>query len=315
MDSSVVARISAIAARQRGAIAVKQLRAAGLSSKAQRAVTAAGWLITVEPTVLVVAGSPDSWSRRLQVGLLALDGRGWVSHEAAARLHGLDRARRDAVEFTVPREARNVSCSATVHTTTRVGRLDVVTVDGLRCSSATRTIIDLAHARVSTDRLEAAIDSALRLGLSASLVLERRLMELRGRGRWGARHLDRVLIDTGGHSVLERRFLTLMRRAGLPRPRTQAVQRRDGNHVARVDFLFEPFSVVVEVSGRLGHSTARERGKDAQRRNELTDLGFKVYEYTWAQITERQAWVVETMRRRLVTAGWTSRPSVSPETP
>ena len=42
----------------------------------------------------VVAGSPDTWHRRLQVGLLALGGRRWVSHEAAARLHGLDRSPR-----------------------------------------------------------------------------------------------------------------------------------------------------------------------------------------------------------------------------
>jgi hypothetical protein len=52
--------------------------------------------------------------------------------------------------------------------------------------------------------------------------------------------------------MLERRFLALMREAGLPRPKTQAVQRRDSRHVARVDFLFEAFSIVVEVTGRAG---------------------------------------------------------------
>jgi hypothetical protein len=304
MERTHIEAITAIAAQQHGALAVKQLRAAGVTRKAQRSMIDTGWLSTAEPTVLVVAGSPNTWHQQVWVGLLALDGRGWVSHEAAARLHGFDRSREDSVEFTVARSARALGCHATVHTTHVVGRLDVVTVDGIRCSSATRTIIDLAYSGASTARLEAAIDSAVRLGLSAPLVLERRLAELRGRGRRGARSLDRLLIESGGESVLERRFLALVREAGLPRPRTQVRYRRDGRHVARVDFLFEPYQVVVEVTGRLGHSTPTERGRNAQRRNELTDLGCRCYEYTWAQVTERRAWVIETMRDRLVRAGW-----------
>jgi hypothetical protein len=309
-----ISAITTLAASQHGAVSIKQLRESGVTPKAQKAAMAQGWLASVEPTVLVLAGSPDTWYRRLRIGLLALDGRGWVSHEAAARLHGFDRAREEAVEFTVPRTARHLGCSATVHTTDRVGPLDVVSVSGFRCTSATRTIIDLARARTPTVRLEGAIDSALRLGLSAPLVLERRLAELRGPGLWGSRALDRLLLDSGGHSMLERRFLALMREAGLPRPRTQAVQRRDARHVARVDFLFEPFALVVEVTGRLGHSTGSERDKDAQRRNELTDLGLRVYEYTWMHVTQRTSWVVATMRHRLAVAGWISGSPSSPRT-
>jgi hypothetical protein len=54
----------------------------------------------------------------------------------------------------------------------------------------------------------------------------------------------------------------------------------------------------------LGHSTSSERDKDAQRRNELIDLGFRVYEYTWTHVTERRTWVMSTMRQRLSAAGW-----------
>jgi hypothetical protein len=181
-----------------------------------------------------------------------------------------------------------------VHTTAVVGPLDLVTVDGFRCTSATRTIIDLAHAGTAEVRLEAAIDSAVRAGLTAPIVLERRLGQLRGRGRWGARRLDALLIDSGGESLLERRFLRLVRAAGLPRPETQVVQRREGRHVARVDFLFPQHRIVVEVSGRLGHSTPTERSRDAQRRNELQDIGMTVYEYmgtrdTAARVGRRDA--------------------------
>ena len=130
-----------------------------------------------------------------------------------------------------------------------------------------------------------------------------RLQTLRGSGRWGCRLIDRLVEDSGGHSMLERRFLELVRHARLPRPRTQVVHRRGGRHVARVDFLFDEVGVVVEVSGRLGHSSPRERARDAQRRNELQELGRKVYEYTWEDVTEQAAMVRRTLTRRLRDAG------------
>jgi very-short-patch-repair endonuclease len=93
--------------------------------------------------------------------------------------------------------------------------------------------------------------------------------------------------------------LRLVRENGLPRPKTQCRIPHGPRQVARVDFLYEDERLVIEVSGRLGHSTPSERAKDAQRRNELQDLGFAVYEYTWGDVTTRPRWVVETLRERL----------------
>jgi hypothetical protein len=293
-----------LAAGQHGVVTVEQLRACGVSRRWLDNLTRRGVLRRVAAGVYVVAGSTNGWPQRLTIGLCTLGEQSWVSHEAAAALHGLDRSRRNAVEFTVLRQARGRRSASVVHTTGCLPPLDRVVVDGFRCISATRTVIDLAHARVPRARLEAAIDSAVRLGLTSPFVLEARLAELRGRGRWGARTLDTLLVDTGGHSMLERRFITLVRDAGLPRPSTQVIHRRDGTTFARVDFMFEPFEVVVEVSGRLGHSSPSERARDAQRRNELQDVGRQVYEYTWADVTERPAYVRTTLTARLHAAGW-----------
>jgi hypothetical protein len=174
-------------------------------------------------------------------------------------------------------------------------------VDGYACTSATRTIIDVARLRIPRLQLEAAIDSAVCTGRSSPLVL------VIGSApcavpTWGARVLDDLLVDTGGHSMLERRFLQLARGAGLPRPQTQVIHRRDGRTFARVDFLFDDAGVVVEVSGRKGHSSPSERARDAQRRNELQDAGRAVYEYTWEQVTQRAEWVADTLRARLAAA-------------
>jgi hypothetical protein len=247
---------------------------------------------------VVVSGSPDTWHRRLQVALLVLGPGAFVSHEAAAALLGLDGSNAGAVVLTVPREHRRRRLTGVaVHTTDSVGPHDVLTIQGFPCASATRTVVDLAASGAPPARVAAAIDSAIRLRLSAVPVLTERLGGVRGRR--GMRLLDELLLDSGGESRLERRFLGLVRAAGLPRPITQHRVRSEGRHVARVDFLYPVARVVIEVSRRLGHSNPTDRKRDAQRRNELQDLGYRVYEYTWGDLTCRPDYVVATLRQRL----------------
>ena len=79
--------------------------------------------------------------------------------------------------------------------------------------------------------------------------------------------------------------------------------RAGSRHVARVDFFFDEFDVVVEVSGQKGHASPTERARDAQRRNELQDLGVRVFEYTLNDVTKRSDMVRRTLRVRLSPTG------------
>ena len=270
--------IAALARNQDGLITDAQLRANVPTDWQRRQLFRGGWLERVGPRTHAVAGAPRSHRFELRRGLLILGEYSVVSYEAAAALHQFDRPIPCAVEFTVQRRARPVD------------------VGGFPTTSATRTIIDLAHARAPRPRVEAAIDSAVRLGLSAPHTIERRLETLRGSGRWGCQLIDDLVIDSGGRSILERRFPELVRRYGFPRPLTQVVHRKGARHVARVDFLFEEQQIVIEVSG---HSSSSDRVKDAQRRNELQDLGAQAFEYTYADVTQRSEMVARTLRERL----------------
>ena len=299
------ARALQLAAEQHAAVSVEQLRRCGVSWRMRCTAVANGRLLMVEPTVAVVAGSADTWYRRLQVGLLALGPDAWVSHEAAAALLEFDRALAEPLHFTVPRGRHPTLGNGVVHTTAAVGHLDVIRFNGFRCSSATRAILDLAYLRIPRYRLAAAIDSAVRDQLTALPVLQRRLAELRGPGRYGVRTLDRLLPDSGGETPLERRFLRILRHNRLPRPTTQRRVIGPNGFVARVDFHYEQFGIVVEVTGRKGHASDYERQRDAQRRNELLDLGLKVFEYTRGDVEDRPGWVATTMAERLAAAGWT----------
>ena len=90
------------------------------------------------------------------------------------------------MEFLGPRASRNRHAPFTVHSSTRLTRLDVVKVEGLRATSATRTILDLALARHPHVRPGAAIDSADRLGLSSPVVIAHRLRSCAARAAGGA---------------------------------------------------------------------------------------------------------------------------------
>lgn len=285
-----------MSAGQHGLIDRDALERIGVPAGQVARWVADGRLERCAPRVWRLVGSPITWEQRLRAGLLSLGPSAAVSHRAATCLHRFDRAPVDAVEFLVPRQIKRSSLAETVHRTTRIGRADVVRVRGFRTTSATRTIVDLANTGIEPDSLKAAIESAVRMGLSAPIAISRHLTTLGRRGRGGVRLLDGLLLDAGGHTMLEREFLTLVREAGLPRPRTQGVIRDDRRRVARVDFVYEQWDIVVEVSGRLGHSSPTERANDAQRRNELQALGFKVYEFTWEHVIRRREWVQAQMR-------------------
>jgi hypothetical protein len=250
-----------------------------------RHLAARGVLDHVGTGLFRVCGSPPTWHQALQIGVWTLGRGAAVSHAAAARLHRFDRFETTpAVEFTVMRGQRNrvaLAGDAIVHSTSLRLNDDVRHVAGLPVTSPVRTILDLARAGVATLLLEAAVDSALRLRLTTLDHLVDRIDACRGPARRGVARLDELVLTSGGHSVLERRFLKLLRSAGLPLPDPQVVHRREGRHVARVDFLFPEQNLVVEVSGGRGHSTAADRASDARRRNELQQIGRTVLEFTY----------------------------------
>ena len=296
--------IAHILTSQYGVVSVAQLKELELSRHTLGRWLREHRLEKCAPRVMRLAGTPITWEQQLMTGLLSLGRPAGISHRAAAQVHGFDRFTGGDVEFLVERGHRNSRLAAIVHSSEHVGRLDFVTVRGFRTTSATRTILDLANIEIEPDRLRAAIDSAVRLQLSAPEAIRRSLEDIRSRGRTGARMIDELLLDAGGHTMLEREFLSLLREAGLPRPRPQVVFRDGKRTIARVDFLYAEWKLVVEVSGRIGHSSPADRARDAQRRNELQALGLRVYEFTWEQVTRRSKWVQERMRLHLRAAGW-----------
>ena len=110
--------------------------------------------------------------------------------------------------------------------------------------------------------------------------------------------LRELMLDSGGESVLERRFLRLMREHRLPRPAVQVAYQRESSRAMRVDFEFSN-GLVAEVSGRLGHTSDRDRQREVRRRNALQAAGRPFVEFTTADVIEDPSYVIATLAARL----------------
>jgi Transcriptional regulator, AbiEi antitoxin len=293
--------IARLAEAQRNVFTRQQALSAGLSRSGLQRRVAAGLLVPVGTKSYRFAGAELDWRGHLLGGLFDLGMAALVTGRSAAALHGLDGFAEGPVELLVPRARRSRLASGRVSSTMEIGPLDRVVVDGLRVTSATRTIVELAG-RVSERELGNAIDSACRLGLTSPVVLRRRLDGLGRQGRPGVAAFDRVMESAGVQSWLEREFEHLIRSAALPMPHRQRVYRRDGRHVARVDFDFEPWPVVAEVGGRRGYLSADDRRRQEHRRNELQLIGKVVYFFTTEDVVETPGYVISTLRAALVAA-------------
>ncbi|MGB8859588.1 MAG: DUF559 domain-containing protein [Ilumatobacteraceae bacterium] len=271
---------------------------AGLSSSQWCRLLQQDIWLPVTPGQWRHAATPLTWEMKIRAGSAWLGKNSALHGATAARWWGLDDCTTEEVGFLVPRCRRHLPPWLTLHTTTTWMKSDRLIHGGIRTSSATRAIIDMA--RTSSGRtLESAIDSAVRQRLTSVPTLTRRMTQMAGSGRSGIRVLRTLLLDTGGESFLERSFLRVMRTAKLPRPTPQVVHRRRDGRVMRVDFEFTQIRVVVEVSGRRGHTSDRVRQQDARRRNDLQTAGWLAIEFTTADVLDDPDYVVAVVSEQL----------------
>jgi hypothetical protein len=167
-------------------------------------------------------------------------------------------------------------------------------------------VIDLG-AVLPIDQLEEALDSAIRKGLVDLRALTERHAAIRRSGRNGVGPLAQLLetrdaLENVPQSVLERRMLRLLGRAGLPRPECQVRVRRSDGRVAYLDFAYSRTRVGIELDGMAWHSTATQRQRDHQRQNEVVIADWTILRFTYADVMHRPEYVESVVRRALLAA-------------
>ena len=296
-------RLAANATGQHGFVTRRQANADGVTNAMLRSRVSSGNLEQSGVRTFTSALVPRTAIGDLQELMLDIGDPIWACGVTAAALQGFDGYRLAPPFHVVLPDTRNVRrLGHVVHASADLALVDTAVVQGIPTTSPTRTLIDLARFE-TTERLTAALDSALRDGGTAERFLHRRIAELRSSGRYGIPRLldviDGAELSRGGHSWLERRFLELVGTAGLQRPTTQAVLSRRRDRTIRVDCHFGGTQIVVELLGYRWHRTKQQMQSDAERINRLQLDGFIVIQFTYEHIAVYPQAMLTTLREAL----------------
>ncbi len=296
-------RIMAVATGQLGLLSRRQANGVGVTNAQLRNRVSSGSLLQVGVDTFRLPGAPSDAVADLRALMLDIGGEVWASGPTAAALHGFDGFRlTPPFDVTILRDRNVRRIGHRIHSTTSLDLIDRSVVDDIACTSGARTLIDLARTE-SVERLTIAFDSGLRDGRFNESLVHRRVVALRSSGRFGVPRLvsaiEGVEAIRGGHSWLEREYLRLVSEAGLPRPDTQVVLTRAGDKLVRVDFQFPGTPVVIEVLGYHSHRTKEHLQRDTQRLNALITDGLRPYQFTYSDVVERSADVLEQSRLAL----------------
>jgi very-short-patch-repair endonuclease len=276
-----------LARSQHWVISRNQLVDLGFTASAIRHRLRTGRLRPVFRAVYAV-GRPELTQRGRWMAAVLRCGEGAaLSHEAAGAHWGILRRPRNVIDISGPALVRAPNEPIAFHQR-RLSAGDVTRREGIPVTTPVCTLVDLAT-RLTPSREEAAVNEADSLGLIDPEALRRALDEMPAR-RPGAPAL-RTLIDQATFALtdseLERRFLRIVRQAGLPKPLTQ--QAVNG---FRVDFYWPDLELIVETDSLRYHRTPAKQTRDRLRDQVHTAAGFICLRFTHRQITFEPAHVV-----------------------
>lgn len=302
-DASPLARLSAVSAKQLGLFTRNDAREAGFGKERLRRLVERGVAERVAPSVFRFTASPRSWRQDVLAAVLDGGAECLASHRTAAMLHGFDGFQSEGVEILLPMKIRHRRTSVVVHHTRLLRSTDRTVVGVIPVTSRARTLIDLGS-MVSADVVEEAFVGAERDRLVRRGEVERNYRVLRARGRNGIGAMTQILETRVAEkrvprSVLERRMLRLLSRAGLPTPIGNYRVRLSQGLIYELDFAFVDCRLAVEVDGHGSHSTRRDRAADNLRAGNLADAGWALRRFTYEQVMFESSAVARIIRAAL----------------
>lgn len=295
-----------MAAQNRGIVTAAQCRDFGYSPDEIRTRCESGrWRRLCRGVYLVdveLAGEAAVTRANVAAALLALGPGAVAVYETAAELHGLEGVHSSGlIHVSIPPgSARAHRRGIRLHECV-LEPDQIVDVDGLRATSAQRTVADLLR-RLDRHSAVAAADSALNQGLIASddlATFERYLRHRRG----AARARERLaLVDGRAASPLETRVRLICVEGDVAPDELQApIYDQFGTLLAIADLVWRKHRVIVEADGAGPHEEPQALFRDRRRQNDLVNEGWTVLRFTWAD-TQRPAYVLSCVRRALSSA-------------
>jgi very-short-patch-repair endonuclease len=192
------------------------------------------------------------------------------------------------IDVSVPSGVLRKRVGIRLHRRASLGPLRIVR--RIPVADPVSVLIDLA-AELATEEVEVAVNEADRL----DLVRTHRLRPALDRepSRPGVGQLKRILdaqTFSRAANTLERRFLAIIREAGIPPPETQRHLGRN-----RVDFFWPALGFVVETDSLRHHRTAAEQAVDLVRDQTHARAGLRSLRFTHSQVFHRPDHVREVL--------------------
>ena len=254
------------------------------------------------PGVYRVAGSAPTGRQRAMAATLWLGEDALVSHLTAATLLRFERVKTTQLHVTVPHATRRgrTDHGLRLHRTESLERVDRTIVDGIPCTSATRTVLDSA-AMLDDETLEIAFEHARRMRLTSPAALARRAEQLCGSGKPGSAAIKRLLShqvdgERPTESPLEVLTARLLRRSAIARPTRQLWVGR-----FRIDFAWVPQLLGVECEGFEVHGRRLQWKRDKRRAAMLERVGWRLMFVTWEDVTRHPEETLERIAIALTT--------------
>lgn len=306
MAAAMTRLLAARVAGQHGLVSRAQALAGGVTPKAIECHLRRGRWVVVHPGVYLTTPGRDEWELRAVAALLWA-GRGaalWGT--SAAHSAGLVRAQPDPIRVVVPatrnvQSAPGVLVSRSRHLPERVDPKawpHRVTVS--------HTVFDVA----ASGSFDVAITLAAR-ALDLDLATRADLLgALERRPRQPHRKLLLEALDDvsrGSESAAEVRYVRGVERAhGLPVGRRQAPL-TDALVPCRSDVAYDGYDVLVEVDGRVGHSSWAARQRDGQRDRRAAAKGRVCLRCYWVDLVPTGCTLAMEVGAVLRARGWAGR--------
>ncbi|HEX8049900.1 MAG TPA: DUF559 domain-containing protein, partial [Solirubrobacterales bacterium] len=216
---------------------------------------------------------------RWMAGVLACGDGAIISHSSAAALWRIGPQERGVVELSLPSPFQRRRPGLRIHRRPPLKARDQTREYGIPVTTPVQTLIDMSL-RLDRDGVERMINEADKYNVTHPPRLREALA---GRaGEPGVARL-RFILDRRTFRLtkeeLERRFLPLARKVGLPVPLTgQFVNEFE------VDFYWPDLGLVVETDGLRYHRTPAEQARDRLRDQTHTAAGLTPLRFTHEQV-------------------------------
>lgn len=228
--------------------------------------------------------------------VLACGDRAVLSHSSAAALWRIGREEREVIErevieVSLPSLSDRRRPGIRIHRRPSLANRDLTREYGIPCTTPVQTLIDMSL-RLDRSSVERMINEADKYDLVHSPELREALDDRVGEP--GAAKL-RFVLDRRTFRLtkeeLERRFLPLARKAGLPVPLTGQIVNE-----FEVDFFWPDLGLVVETDGLRYHRTPAEQARDRLRDQAHTAAGLTPLRFTHEQVRYESQHVLTVLR-------------------